>query len=129
MNIVEAISRVSAGQDLTQSQMTEIMKQVMTGGATSAQIAGLLVALKMKGETPEEITGAAMVMRELATPVKVTCEHLVDTCGTGGDGARIFNVSTAAAFVASAAGAHVAKHGNRSVSSSTGSGRHGISYL
>lgn len=121
MQIVEAISRVASGQSLSQSQMAEVMKQVMTGGATSAQIAGLLIALKIKGETTEEITGAAQVMRELATPVNVNCEHLVDTCGTGGDGASIFNVSTAAAFVASAAGAHVAKHGNRSVSSSSGS--------
>ncbi len=121
MQIVEAISHVAGGSNLSQAQMTDVMKQVMTGEATNAQIAGLLVALKIKGETAEEITGAALVMRELATPVLVDCDNLVDTCGTGGDGARIFNVSTAAAFVASAAGASVAKHGNRSVSSSSGS--------
>ena len=121
MNINEALSQVVAGKHLTQSQMSSVMTQVMTGDATSAQIAGLLVALRMKGETVDEITGAAQVMRQLATPVSVHGENLVDTCGTGGDGANIFNVSTAAAFVAAAAGAHVAKHGNRSVSSSTGS--------
>lgn len=121
MLITEALNRVVAKQNLSQEEMASVMRAVMTGAASPAQIAGLLVALRMKGETVEEITGAAMVMRELATPVKVTSEHLVDTCGTGGDGANIFNVSTAAAFVVAAAGARVAKHGNRSVSSSTGS--------
>ena len=121
ITINEALNRVVGGLSLSQEQMSDVMRQIMSGQTTSAQIAGLLVALRMKGETVDEITGAAAVMRELATPVCVDVENLVDTCGTGGDGANIFNVSTASAFVAAAAGAHVAKHGNRSVSSSTGS--------
>ncbi|WP_075187568.1 anthranilate phosphoribosyltransferase [Teredinibacter haidensis] len=121
MNIQQALSTVVSGSSLTQDEMTTVMKQVMTGEATPAQIGGFLVALRMKGESLDEITGAAMVMRELATKVDVNSENLVDTCGTGGDGANLFNVSTASAFVVAAAGGHVAKHGNRSVSSSTGS--------
>jgi anthranilate phosphoribosyltransferase len=101
--------------------MAGVMRQVMSGDATDAQIGGLLVALRIKGETTDEIAGAAQVMRELATPVRVDCPHLVDLVGTGGDGANLFNVSTASTFVAAAAGAHVAKHGNRGVSSSSGS--------
>lgn len=121
MNIQQALAVVVAKQDLTQEQMAAVMRQIMTGEATPAQIGGFLVALRMKGETVDEITGAAQVMRELATPVAIAVDHLVDTCGTGGDGANLFNVSTAASFVAAACGAKVAKHGNRSVSSSTGS--------
>ncbi|MBX2809199.1 MAG: anthranilate phosphoribosyltransferase [Cellvibrionaceae bacterium] len=121
MNIQQALSTVVARQHLSRQQMAEVMRQIMTGAATPAQIGGFLVALRMKGETVAEISGAAQVMRELATPVRVQAEHLVDTCGTGGDGANLFNVSTAAAFVAAACGARVAKHGNRSVSSATGS--------
>lgn len=121
MNIREAIAQVVEKKDLSQAEMNSVMKQVMTGEATDAQIGALLVALRMKGETIDEITGAAQVMRELATPVDVKADNLVDTCGTGGDGANLFNVSTASAFVVAAAGGHVAKHGNRSVSSSTGS--------
>jgi anthranilate phosphoribosyltransferase len=93
----------------------------MTGGATPAQIGGFLIGLRMKGETVEEIAAAAGVMRELATRVEAGSEHLVDTCGTGGDAAGTFNISTASAFVTAAAGARVAKHGNRSVSSKSGS--------
>lgn len=121
MDIQQAIAHLLERQNLSQQQMSEVMQQVMTGGATHAQIGGLLVALRMKGETVEEITGAARVMRELATPVAVDGDHLVDIVGTGGDGAGIFNVSTASSFVAAAAGARVAKHGNRSVSSKSGS--------
>ncbi len=121
MNIQEALAQVVDNKNLLQSEMASVMRQIMSGEATPAQIGALLVALRMKGETVDEITGAAQVMRELATPVEIDAEHLVDTCGTGGDGANLFNVSTAAAFVVAACGANVAKHGNRSVSSSTGS--------
>jgi anthranilate phosphoribosyltransferase len=102
--------------------MRTVMQTIMTGNATQAQIGGFLIGLRMKGETVDEIAAAAQVMRELATPVPVSDRtHLVDTCGTGGDGSHTFNVSTAAAFVAAAAGASVAKHGNRSVSGKCGS--------
>lgn len=109
-------------QDLAHEQMLDIMRQVMQGELTSAQIAGLLIGLRMKGETVEEISAAAQVMRELSTKVEIRdTAHLVDTCGTGGDGIQTFNVSTVSAFVAAAAGAKVAKHGGRSVSSTCGS--------
>jgi anthranilate phosphoribosyltransferase len=97
------------------------MRQVMSGEAGDAQIGALLVALRIKGETIDEIAGAAQVMRELATPVRVSGPHLVDLVGTGGDGANLFNVSTGSSFAVAAAGARVAKHGNRSVSSTSGS--------
>ncbi|WP_111642738.1 anthranilate phosphoribosyltransferase [Marinimicrobium alkaliphilum] len=121
MDIKQALAKVVEHIDLSTDEMTQVMRQVMTGEATPAQIGALLVGLRMKGESLDEITGAASVMRELATPVVIDVEHLVDTCGTGGDGANLFNVSTASAFVVAAAGGRVAKHGNRSVSSSTGS--------
>ncbi len=121
MTIREALAKVVAHENLSQDEMHGVMQEIMTGQATPAQIGGFLVALRMKGETIDEVTGAAQVMRELATPVSVDVEYMVDTCGTGGDGANLFNVSTASAFVVAAAGGHVAKHGNRSVSSSTGS--------
>ena len=121
MNIQQAINTVIEGNNLTRKEMTEVMHCVMSGEATHAQIAGLLVALRMKGEVVEELTAAASVMRELSTKVQVASENLVDTCGTGGDAKGTFNVSTTAAFVVAAAGARVAKHGNRSVSSKSGS--------
>ncbi|MDO3385228.1 anthranilate phosphoribosyltransferase [Gilvimarinus sp. SDUM040013] len=121
MEIKQALAKVVDTIDLNTDEMISVMRQVMTGEATDAQIGALLVALRMKGESLDEITGAATVMRELASKVSINAEHLVDTCGTGGDGANLFNVSTASAFVVAAAGASVAKHGNRSVSSSTGS--------
>src|SRR5579859_172527 len=107
--------------DLRGEEMQAVMRQIMTGGATPTQIGGFLAGMRAKGETVEEISAAARVMRELAMRVQVSPEHLVDTCGTGGDGRRIFNVSTAAAFVVAAAGGRVAKHGNRSMSSKSGS--------
>ena len=121
MNIQSAIKAVIAKQDLTQSEMTEVMRQIMTGECTPSQIGGFLVGLRMKGESVDEISAAAAVMRELSDGVEVDVDHLVDTCGTGGDASGSFNISTASAIVAAAAGAHVAKHGNRSVSSKSGS--------
>ena len=121
MELPAAIARVVDRKDLSESEMKSVMHRIMTGDATPAQIGGFLVALRMKGEAVAEITGAARVMRELAAHVKVGGKHVVDTCGTGGDSAGIFNVSTASAFVAAAAGARVAKHGNRSVTSKSGS--------
>lgn len=121
MDIQQAVSQLLEKQDLETNEMREVMTQIMTGNATDAQVGAFLVALRMKGETVAEITGAAQVMRELAAPVTVSGDHLVDIVGTGGDSAGIFNVSTASTFVAAAAGASVAKHGNRSVSSKSGS--------
>jgi len=121
MDIQAAIGRVVDRGDLTGTEMSEVMHQIMTGAASDAQIAAFLMGLRMKGETVSELAAAAAVMRELATRVTVTGEHLVDTCGTGGDGSATFNISTTSAFVAAGAGAKVAKHGNRSVSSRSGS--------
>jgi anthranilate phosphoribosyltransferase len=121
LDMKQALEKLVNKQDLSTAEMKSIMHKIMTGQATDAQIGGFLVALRMKSETIEEITGAAEVMRALSTPVTINSDYLVDTCGTGGDGANLFNVSTAAAFVVAAAGGKVAKHGNRSVSSSTGS--------
>ena len=121
MDIKQALARVVDQLDLTRDEMREVMRQIMTGGATDAQIGAFVVALRMKSETIEEVTGAVDIMRELVTPVDVSgLPHLVDIVGTGGDGANLFNVSTASAFVAAAAGCHVAKHGGRSVSSKSG---------
>jgi anthranilate phosphoribosyltransferase len=121
VTIQEAIAALIERKNLDAGSMISVMRAVMTGQATQAQIGALLVALRMKGETPEEIVAAAQVMRELATRVEVATDGLVDTCGTGGDASGTFNVSTASALVAAAAGARVAKHGNRSVSSRSGS--------
>lgn len=117
----EAIARCIEGLDLSVEEMTAVMRTIMTGGATPAQIAGFLVALRMKGESVAEIAAAAAVMRELATGVDIAgLDFLVDIVGTGGDATGTFNISTTAMFVAAAAGCHVAKHGNRSVSSKSG---------
>lgn len=122
MDIKAALRTVVEKRDLTLEEMSAVMQSMMTGEATPAQIGGFLVGLRMKGETVEEITAAVKVMRSLATPVKVKNDHhLIDIVGTGGDGRNTFNVSTTTAFVVSAAGAQVAKHGNRSVSSQSGS--------
>jgi anthranilate phosphoribosyltransferase len=121
VDIKQAISAVTERRDLTSEEMAEVMRTIMTGAATPAQIGAFLIGLRMKGETVDEIAAAAQVMRELATPVPARGPHLIDTCGTGGDGAHTFNISTTSTFVAAAAGARVAKHGNRSVSSKSGS--------
>lgn len=121
MDMPSAITAVIAKRDLSVDDMRSVMTTIMTGAATPAQIGGFLVGLRMKGETVDEITAAAGVMRDLAAKVEVTGPYLVDTCGTGGDGAKTFNISTASAIVVAAAGGKVAKHGNRSISSKSGS--------
>lgn len=121
MNIKEALNRVVNNLDLSTAEMQDVMREIMTGQCTDAQIGAFLMGMRMKIETIDEIVGAASVMRELAAPVAINAERLVDTCGTGGDGMNIFNVSTAAAFVVAAAGGKVAKHGNRAVSGKSGS--------
>ncbi|SCY29294.1 anthranilate phosphoribosyltransferase [Thiohalorhabdus denitrificans] len=116
-----AIARLVEREDLPRADMEEVMREIMRGQSAPEEIAGFLTALRMKGETVEEITGAVAVMREFATRIEVDAPNLVDTCGTGGDLRGTFNISTASAFVAAGAGANVAKHGNRSVSSKSGS--------
>lgn len=120
MNIQTAIEKVSNNESLSNAGMTDVMHQIMTGNATDSQIGGFLIGMRMKGETVDEITAAATVMRSLATPVELDKANLVEIVGTGGDGSSTFNVSTASCFVVAAAGGKVAKHGNRSVSSSSG---------
>lgn len=120
-DIQSALARLAEGYDLSQTQTRAAFREVMSGNATPAQIGGLLMALRVKGETPAEIAGAAETMRELSLRVVVDVPYLVDTCGTGGSGVKLFNISTAAAFVAAAAGAKVAKHGNRKMTSVSGS--------
>jgi anthranilate phosphoribosyltransferase len=119
--IQDALAQLLDGHDLSRDDTRRVMDTIMSGGATPAQIGGFLVALRLKGETADEIAGAAEAMRAHVIPVRPQREDLVDTAGTGGDGGRTFNISTAAALVAAAAGAGVAKHGNRSVSSLSGS--------
>ena len=121
MNMQDAIKAVTEHKNLSADEMTAVMRLIMTGEATPAQVGGFLVGLRMKGETVDEVAAAAGVMRELSTKVEVDKNHLVDTCGTGGDSSGSFNISTASAIVVAAAGGKVAKHGNRSVTSKSGS--------
>src|SRR5438067_10984859 len=118
--IGEAIKKLVGGEDLERSEMFDVFGYVMDGKATDVQKSAFLVALRMKGETADEITGAAMAMRERVTPLQTNGAEVIDTCGTGGDGRGTFNISTVAAIVAAGAGAVVAKHGHRAVSSSSG---------
>jgi anthranilate phosphoribosyltransferase len=119
--IQAALAQLLEGRDLGRDRARDVMSEIMSGEATQAQIAGFLVALRLKGETADEIAGCAEAMREHVLPVRPQRDDLVDTSGTGGDGASTINISTAAAIVAAAAGAAVAKHGNRAVSSASGS--------
>jgi anthranilate phosphoribosyltransferase len=119
--IKEAIAKVVQMENLNEAEMMEVMDEVMEGQATPAQIAALITALRIKGETVAEVTGAARIMRQKATRIDARSPVIVDTCGTGGDGRNTFNISTTAAFVVAAAGLTVAKHGNRAVSSGCGS--------
>jgi anthranilate phosphoribosyltransferase len=121
MNIREAIEKLVNRVSLSESDTVDVMNQIMTGEATPLQVASFLTALRMKGETVEEITGAARVMREKAHRVNVGSDKVLDTCGTGGDQKGTFNISTTCAFVVAGAGVTVAKHGNRGVSSQSGS--------
>lgn len=121
MEIPEILETLLAGKDLSPSAMREAMRKIMSGGATPAQIGAFLIALRCKGETVDEVAAAAQVLREMATKVPVSGPHLLDTCGTGGDASKTFNISTTAAFVVAAAGGRVAKHGSRSVSGRSGS--------
>ena len=121
MHIQQALQKLLNKQNLSSDEMREVMRLIMSDKATDAQIGGFLVALRCKGETIDEIAAAVEVIRELVTKVTIMGDHVIDTCGTGGDGANTFNISTTSAFVVAAAGGQVAKHGNRSVSSSCGS--------
>ena len=121
MNITSAISKITSGLNLKENEMSDVMLDLLEGRTTDAQIGAFLIALNMKGETVEEVLGAAKIMRKLSAKVEVNKDKLVDTCGTGGSGIGIFNVSTTAAFVACACGARVAKHGNRSATRKSGS--------
>ncbi len=121
MDIKTALKTVTERRDLTMEEMSSVMRIIMTGKATSAQIGGFLIGLRMKGETVTEIAAATKIMRELVTPVAVVGQHIVDIVGTGGDGSSTFNISTTSSLVVAAAGGIVAKHGNRSISSTSGS--------
>jgi anthranilate phosphoribosyltransferase len=121
MDIRQSLTLLAEGRDLSLEEMKDVMRQVMSGEASDAQIGAFLMGMRLKGETLDEITAAVMVMRDFATGVPISADHLVDIVGTGGDSANLFNISTAASFVVAAGGGRVAKHGNRSVSSSSGS--------
>ena len=121
MDIQSAISQVSSGKNLSKDDMSEIILEILEGKVTDAQIGAFLIALSMKGETVDEVIGAVSVMRDLSTKVEVNAPNLIDTCGTGGTGIGIFNVSTTSAFIASSCGAKIAKHGNRSATRKSGS--------
>ncbi len=121
MDIQTALARIAENQNLSTEEMVGVMRQIMSAGSTDVQIGAFLLGMRVKGETIDEIIGGVQVLREFASGVQVSGPHLVDIVGTGGDGANLFNVSTAACFVVAAAGGRVAKHGNRSVSSSSGS--------
>lgn len=121
MDIQKALARIADNGNLTTEEMTDVMRQIMSGNTTDVQIGAFLLGMRVKGETIDEIVGGVQVLREFAAGVHVDGPNLVDIVGTGGDGANLFNVSTAACFVVAAAGGRVAKHGNRSVSSSSGS--------
>lgn len=121
MDMKQALNRIASNLDLSRDEMKDVMRIVMNGEATDAQIGAFLMGLRLKSETIDEITGATEVMRELATKVSINASPLVDIVGTGGDGANLFNVSSASSFVVAAAGGFVAKHGNRGVSSKSGS--------
>ncbi|MGI9211287.1 MAG: anthranilate phosphoribosyltransferase [Methylococcaceae bacterium] len=121
MDITYILNKLLDKNALDTAEMRELMQYLMSGAATPAQTGAVLTALRAKGESVEEVATAATVLRELSTRIEIADEHLIDTCGTGGDARHTFNISTAAAFVAAAAGARVAKHGNRSVSSRSGS--------
>ena len=121
MDIQTALGRIAEKQNLSTDEMAQVMRQIMSGSTTDVQIGAFLLGMRIKGETIDEVTGGVQVLREFASGVQVSGPHLVDIVGTGGDGANLFNVSTASCFVVAAAGGRVAKHGNRSVSSSSGS--------
>ena len=122
MTIEEAIKKLGAREVLREDDVRDVINQIMRGEATSCQIGGFLMGLRVNGETPEQILGAVKALRDNFTPVDIkNPEHLIDTCGTGGDGGKTFNISTAVAIVAASGGAKVAKHGNRAVSSKSGS--------
>ena len=121
MDISSALEKIISRENLSIEQTRDLFLRIMSGHATEAQIAAILIALRVKGECPEELAGAALVMRELSTKVEIDLPNLIDTCGTGGSGSKLFNISTASTFVCAGAGAHIAKHGNRKMTSSCGS--------
>lgn len=119
--LVDTMRKVTAGKDLSEYESEEAMKRIISGKEAQSVVGGFLIALKMKGETVSEITGCAKAMKEAALNVDLNCNYAIDTCGTGGDGGRTFNISTAAAIIAASGGVKVAKHGNRAISSKSGS--------